>query len=78
LLGSEWVPDFDMIQMQTAWQPISTAPFDRDLELAVLEGADTHALLARCRRASYGWVNAVTGKPVDVNPTHWREWRNES
>ena len=63
--------------MQTAWQPISTAPFDRDLELAVLEGADTHALLARCRRASYGWVNAATGRPVDVNPTHWREWGSE-
>jgi len=56
------------------WHPIATAPFDRDLEVAVLEKSDVHALAVRCRRVPLGWVNAVTGKPIDVNPTHWREW----
>jgi hypothetical protein len=28
------------------WQPIATAPFDRDLELAVVERGDTHDALA--------------------------------
>jgi hypothetical protein len=64
--------EFDM--NDTAWHPIATAPFDRDLELAVVEDGDTHALLARCRRLHYGWANAITGKPMDVNPTHWRYW----
>jgi len=59
----------------SAWHPIATAPFDRDLELAVVEDGDTHALLACCRRLRYGWVNAITGKPMDVNPTHWRDWQ---
>ena len=33
------------------WQPISTAPFDRDLELAVFDTAgQVHALMFPCRR----------------------------
>jgi hypothetical protein len=57
-----------------AWQSIETAPFDRDLELSVIENSDTHVLVFRCRRVAKGWINAVTGKPIDVRPTHWREW----
>ena len=61
---------------KNSWQPISSAPIDRDLELAVLEGGNTHALVFRCRRVPQGWINAATGKLVEVNPTHWREWRD--
>jgi len=56
------------------WMPISSAPFDRDLELAVIDRAGTHALLFPCRRILGDWINAVTKRRVDVNPTHWREW----
>jgi hypothetical protein len=56
------------------WQPINTAPFDCDLELAVVEGKETHALVFRCRRASAGWINATTGERINVDPTHWRKW----
>ncbi|MBX9846567.1 MAG: hypothetical protein K2Z80_32640 [Xanthobacteraceae bacterium] len=59
-----------------AWKPIVNAPFDCDLQLAVLEGEDVHVLVACCRRARQGWINAATGKPIDVHPTHWREWTN--
>lgn len=60
------------------WHPIATAPFDRDLELAVVEAGDAHALVVRCRRIRDGWANAITGKPVDVNPTHWRDWQEKA
>lgn len=56
------------------WEPIASAPFDRDLQVAVVEGEDVHALVIRCRRVRQGWVSAATGKPIDVRPTHWREW----
>jgi hypothetical protein len=56
------------------WQPISTAPFGRDLELAVIDNDVPHALAFPCRRASNGWINAQSMKPVDVRPTHWRSW----
>ncbi|MGP0090679.1 MAG: hypothetical protein ACLPKB_12080 [Xanthobacteraceae bacterium] len=56
------------------WQPISTAPYGRDLELAVVESDGPHALVFPCRRALDGWINAQTKERVDVHPSHWRKW----
>lgn len=58
----------------TGWQPVATAPFDRDLELAVISGDEVHALVFACRRAFHGWIDAETEEPIDVEPTHWRTW----
>jgi hypothetical protein len=58
------------------WQPISTAPFDRDLELAVLDGREAHALVFPCRRILSGWAKAATKERIDVTPTHWRQWED--
>jgi hypothetical protein len=57
------------------WQVISTAPFDRDLELAVIDTDGPHALVFACRRILDGWMNAQTRERLDVHPTHWREWQ---
>jgi hypothetical protein len=59
---------------QIEWQAISTARFDRDLELAVLDRDGTHALVFPCRRVLRGWIKATTNEPVNVHPTHWRDW----
>jgi hypothetical protein len=57
------------------WQSTAKAPFDRDLELAVIDAAgDVHALVFPCRRVIFGWANSATGAYVHVHPTHWREW----
>jgi hypothetical protein len=56
------------------WEPIASAPFGRELELAVLDENGAHALAFACRRAADGWINAQTRHQVDVRPTHWREW----
>jgi hypothetical protein len=56
------------------WQTTTTAPFDRDLELAVIDCTSTYALAFPCHRVLHGWVNAKTHSPVNVHPTHWREW----
>jgi hypothetical protein len=68
--GSRDLPD----PSQMEWQPIRTAPFDRDLELAVVDAEGVHALVFPCRRVLHGWVKAKTYSPVNVHPTHWREW----
>ena len=57
------------------WQPIRTAPFDQDLELAVIDSEGTHALVFPCRRALTGWFKSVSRERIEVSPTHWREWR---
>ena len=56
------------------WKPISTAPFDRELELAVFDYDGPHALVFPCRGIVGRWINTETKQPVDVSPTHWREW----
>jgi hypothetical protein len=56
------------------WKSIDTAPFDRDVELAVIDGSGVHALTFPCRRVFGGWVNAQTRKRLYyLLPTHWRD-----
>jgi len=59
------------------WQPIASAPFDQDLELAVMDRDGVHALIFPCRRLLTGWVKANSWERVEVSPTHWREWRDD-
>lgn len=56
------------------WNPILSAPFGRELELAVFDEEGTHALVFPCVRSREGWKNATTGARVDIWPTHWRDW----
>jgi len=57
------------------WQPIATAPFDRDLELAVINYDGIHTLVFPCRRILGSWINSETKKRINnLRPTHWREW----
>lgn len=56
------------------WRPITAAPFDAALQLAVIENNEVYALAFPCRRTPEGWSNAETGAAVYVRPTHWRVW----
>lgn len=62
------------IDEQAVWEGISTAPYDRPLELAVIEGNLVHPLIFACRRTPSGWVKDATRERVVVHPTHWRPW----
>lgn len=64
-------------QRTAMWQTIDSAPQDRDLELAVIDKGDIHALAFPCRRLRDGWINAITHARIEVRPTHWREWSAE-
>jgi hypothetical protein len=57
------------------WQPISTAPFWENLELAVFDdGGEAHALVFPCRRTAEGWLDVPMNRLIEVRPTHWRPW----
>ena len=61
------------------WLKIETAPFNRDLEVAVIEtNGDVYAVVFPCRRVINGWIKAATGGHVEIHPTHWREWRSST
>jgi hypothetical protein len=57
------------------WNLIDTAPFDCDLELAVIDGEGAHALSFPCRHIEGGWIDVENKKRVYyIRPTHWRDW----
>ena len=56
------------------WQPVASAPYGVDLEVAVIHGADAHAVVFPCRRVVYGWINARSATSVELHPSHWRQW----
>ena len=58
------------------WKLIHTAPFDRDLELAIIDRGGTQIVAFPCRRLSNnGWLDVETDKQVYyLSPTHWRDW----
>ncbi len=58
------------------WEPIKSAPFGQDLQLAVVENGEAHALVFPCLRVVGGWVDSAGRKRVEVYPTHWRVWRD--
>jgi hypothetical protein len=52
-----------------------TIPKHRNVLLAVLDHEGIHALEFPCRRSDDGrWINVKNGRPVEVSPTHRREW----
>lgn len=56
------------------WRLVVEAPFEEDIELAVIDDEGVHALVFPCLRLPGGWANALTGELLDVHPTHWRSW----
>jgi hypothetical protein len=67
--------EIETMDQQSVWQSISTAPYDRDLEVAVIEGDHLHPLVFACRRTTGGWVKVPNRERISVSPTHWRLWR---
>jgi hypothetical protein len=67
--------NFSMCGRKFVWQhEISAAPFNRDLELAVIDASGEHTILVPCRRVVGGWIKATAERRVNFHPTHWREW----
>jgi hypothetical protein len=64
-------------QLPEKWLPISIAPSDINLEVGVMDKSDVHALIFPVRKRGVGWVDALSRRPVDIEPTHWRVWHTK-
>ena len=57
------------------WQPISTAPVDRDLEVRLEDPIGRYVLLFPCRLTpGQGWINSWLETPLGADPVDWRNW----
>jgi len=56
------------------WNPISTVPLNRNVQVAVIDQQGIHQLVFPCVRIADGWLTAKTKQRIDLKPTHWREW----
>jgi len=75
------IPGFNRDQnfdVKCMWHDIANAPFDRDLELAVIDVSGVRAIAFACRRVVGGWIKAETQRRIDLRPTHWREWAKDT
>ena len=58
------------------WHPVSTAPYNQDLEIRVNEDGVTSALPFPCRHTNGDeWINVDLGVPLQVHPVEWRIWQ---
>jgi len=60
--------------MWHTFQNPSDVPAGRDVRLAVISAGEVHALVFPCQREDVRWVDSVTGRTVEVHPTHWQQW----
>jgi hypothetical protein len=69
----------DVHRLPDNWLPVSIAPSDADLEVGVMDRrGDVVALIFPVRRRGIDWVDATSKKPVDIAPTHWRNWTEKT
>jgi hypothetical protein len=65
------------------WHPLTTdaakIPRDCDLRLAVIDRTgEVSALVFPSRYRKGFWVNAITGRVLELVPTHWQLWTDSS
>jgi hypothetical protein len=53
------------------WREIAGAPFDCEIEVAVIAGT-VEVLDGTCLRHGDDWLDAETLRPVNPRATHWR------
>jgi hypothetical protein len=58
------------------WRPVSTAPYNHDLELRVTEDGSVTTMPFPCRHTnSDEWINVDLGVPLKIQPVEWRAWQ---
>ena len=61
---------------QSRWHPVSTAPYNQDLELRVTEDGAITTIPFPCRHTNEDeWINVDLGVPLRIQPVEWRAWQ---
>jgi hypothetical protein len=57
--------------LRNEWRDIARAPFDRQIEVAIID-RDIHVSGGAYLRHGDGWLDADTLRPIDMTATHWQ------
>lgn len=57
--------------LRNDWRDIASAPFDCEIEIAIIAG-EINVPGGSCLRHGDGWLDAGTLRPVAMTATHWR------
>jgi hypothetical protein len=64
-----------VLENSYGWNPIETAPLDKDVTLEVTDGRGApYGLPNPCRRTASGWVSSSKGTPLAVTPVRWKAY----
>jgi hypothetical protein len=91
-VDAQVVPQFDRIILQAnrrlrgslerqrryRWHPISTAPYNQNLELRIVDGSEAaeEVLPFPCRHLNSGeWLDPDLGVRLQIKPVEWRVWQ---
>jgi hypothetical protein len=69
----------DLMGIGKDWQPISTAPVNKELEVRLEDTFGRYVLLFPCKLvAGQGWINSRLEKRLTAEPVEWRHWDEAS
>ena len=64
-----------MFSEKFGWQPIDTAPIDKDVMLFVTDGrGEPYAVYKPFKLTAAGWVSSGKGTPLAVTPVLWKPY----
>jgi hypothetical protein len=64
-----------VLENNYGWNPIETAPLDKDVTLEVTDGRGApYRLPNPCRRTTSGWVSSSKGTSLAVTPVRWKPY----
>jgi hypothetical protein len=59
------------------WRPISTAPYNQELELRTTENGEIVTLEFPCLQINEGvWIDVDLGTQIRIVPVEWRAWHH--
>jgi hypothetical protein len=62
----------------SSWRPISTAPYNQELELRTTESGQIVTLEYPCLQTNEGvWINVDLGTQIRIEPVEWRAWHHK-
>jgi hypothetical protein len=60
------------------WHPISTAPYNQELELRINENGEIATLEFPCLHTNEeAWINVDLGTELKIKPVEWRAWQRK-